>query len=250
MVTSNALSIIFELEFSTSVEDAYTYTLHQRDYCKNQLNSSEINNTLISEINDTIVLINIQSLMYDETWSVSVEVAVCQYNDTTQYINITNGSDTDKILDCRSDPLMSSTATVSLTLSSSISSMEHASFFVSPSSSSSSSVTNTPSGTPVSGKSINITTVIGGVTGGVVTLILILIVAVLIACKLKKRGSFNPTSEGENEGNDGRETFELEINDTADDGEAPTDNTSASIDDMEPTDVSNEGYERQTHLVS
>ncbi|XP_019851570.1 PREDICTED: uncharacterized protein LOC109581697 isoform X1 [Amphimedon queenslandica] len=206
-VTGSISSIIFELIFSTSVEDAYTYTLHQRDYCENQLNSSEINNTLISRINNTMVSINIQSLIEDETWSVSVEVAVCQYNDTTQYINITNGSDTDRILDCKSDSLVSSTAITSLTLLPSISSMEHTSFFVSPSFPSS-SVTNTPSGTcnlislfyllfvflisgtPVSGKSINI--IIGGVTGGVIggIVVLILIVAVLTACKIKKKGSF------------------------------------------------------------
>ena len=38
-----------------------------------------------------MVSINIQSLIHNETWSVSVEVSLCEYNDTTtQYINITN----------------------------------------------------------------------------------------------------------------------------------------------------------------
>ena len=40
-----------------------------------------------------MVSINIQSLIHDETWSVSVEVSGCEYDDTTQYINITNGND-------------------------------------------------------------------------------------------------------------------------------------------------------------
>lgn len=71
---------------------SYNYALLQRDYFRDQLNSSQINDALISRISNNLILINIKSLILDITWSVSVEVSACQYNDIdiTNYINITN----------------------------------------------------------------------------------------------------------------------------------------------------------------
>lgn len=71
---------------------SYNYALLQRDYFRDQLNSSQINDALISRISNNMILINIKSLILDITWSVSVEISACQYNDIdiTNYINITN----------------------------------------------------------------------------------------------------------------------------------------------------------------
>lgn len=79
-----------------SEEDIYSYTyiLLQKDYGGNQLNSSKVNNALISRINGSMILINIKSLIYDLTWSVSVEVSGCQYIDTTNYTNATSNENT------------------------------------------------------------------------------------------------------------------------------------------------------------
>lgn len=71
---------------------SYNYILLQRDHFGDQLNSSQINDTLISRVSNNMILINIKSLILDITWSVSVEVSACQYNnmDITNYTNITN----------------------------------------------------------------------------------------------------------------------------------------------------------------
>ena len=72
-----------------------TYTLLQRDYCQRLLNSSEIDVTL----NDTdyiapntviSISVNVQSLILDSTWSISVQVSNRFGNDSTDYINITD----------------------------------------------------------------------------------------------------------------------------------------------------------------
>ena len=78
-----------------SLLNDYTYTLLQRDYCQQLLNSSEFNDTL-DDIDDitpnTLIPINasVQSLILDSTWSISVQVSNRFGNDSTAYTNITN----------------------------------------------------------------------------------------------------------------------------------------------------------------
>ena len=71
-----------------------TYTLLQRDYCQRPLNSSQINVTL-DDIDDIApntlipISVNVQSLILNSTWSISVQVSNRFGNDTTAYTNIT-----------------------------------------------------------------------------------------------------------------------------------------------------------------
>ena len=80
---------------NSSLLNDYTYTLLQRDYCQRPLNSSQIN-VSIDDINDTTlntlisISVNVQSLILDSTWSISVQVSNRFGNDTTAYTNITN----------------------------------------------------------------------------------------------------------------------------------------------------------------
>ena len=72
-----------------------TYTLLQRDYCQQPLNSSQINVTL-DDIDNTTpntlisISVNVQSLILKSTWSISVQVSNRFGNDTTAYTNITD----------------------------------------------------------------------------------------------------------------------------------------------------------------
>ena len=72
-----------------------TYTLLQRDYCQRLLNSSQINVTL-DDIDDSTpntviqIIVNVQSLILNSTWSISVQVSNRFGNDTTAYTNITD----------------------------------------------------------------------------------------------------------------------------------------------------------------
>ena len=78
-----------------SLLNDYTYTLLQRDYCQQPLNSSEIN-TILDDIDDTTpntvipISVNVQSLILKSTWSISVQVSNRFGNDSTTYTNITN----------------------------------------------------------------------------------------------------------------------------------------------------------------
>ena len=82
---------------SISLLNDYTYTLLQRNYCLQLLNSSEIDVTL----NDTDYIapntvipisVNVQSLILNSTWSISVQVSNRFSNYTTAYTNITDTS--------------------------------------------------------------------------------------------------------------------------------------------------------------
>ena len=78
-----------------SLLNDYTYTLLQRDYCQQLLNSSKINVTL-DDIDDstpnTLIPINanVQSLILNSTWSISVQASNRFGNDSTTYTNITD----------------------------------------------------------------------------------------------------------------------------------------------------------------
>uniref|UniRef100_A0A1X7TCI8 Uncharacterized protein n=1 Tax=Amphimedon queenslandica TaxID=400682 RepID=A0A1X7TCI8_AMPQE len=72
----------------------YTYTLLQRDYCQTELNSSQLN---ISILDDNVlpnmlipISVTIGSLIHDSTWSVAIYVSSKFGSDTTDYANITN----------------------------------------------------------------------------------------------------------------------------------------------------------------
>ena len=78
-----------------SLLNDYTYTLLQRDFCQQLLNSSEINVTLddIDDITPNTLIpisVNVQSLILNSTWSISVQVSNRFGNDTTAYANITD----------------------------------------------------------------------------------------------------------------------------------------------------------------
>ena len=72
-----------------------TYTLLQRDYCQRPLNSSQINVTL-DDIDNTTpntvipIGVDVYSLIFYSTWSISVQVSNRFGNDSTDYTNITN----------------------------------------------------------------------------------------------------------------------------------------------------------------
>ena len=78
-----------------SLLNDYTYTLLQRDYCQRHLNLSQINVTL-DNIDGTTpntvmsISVNVQSLILDSTWSISVQVSNRFDNDSTAYTNITD----------------------------------------------------------------------------------------------------------------------------------------------------------------
>uniref|UniRef100_A0A1X7UF27 Fibronectin type-III domain-containing protein n=1 Tax=Amphimedon queenslandica TaxID=400682 RepID=A0A1X7UF27_AMPQE len=111
---SNELAVINDtIEFNVTgpcdILSNDTYTLLQRDYCQTQLNSSQLN---MSILDDSVVLLNmlisisvkITSLIHDSTWSVAVNVSDRFGSDTTDYTNITDNSEA--IQDC--NPMTSS----------------------------------------------------------------------------------------------------------------------------------------------
>ena len=75
-----------------SLLNDYTYTLLQRDYCQRLLNSSQINVTLDDITPNTLIPIsvNVQSLILNSTWSISVQVSNRFGNDSMTYTNITD----------------------------------------------------------------------------------------------------------------------------------------------------------------
>ena len=86
-----------------SLLNDYTYTLLQRNYCQLPLISSEIN-VILDDTDDTTpntqipAIANVQSLILNSTWSISVQVSNRFGNDTTAYTDITDtGNDINNI---------------------------------------------------------------------------------------------------------------------------------------------------------
>ena len=79
---------------NTDILNNYTFTLLQRDYCEESLDSSQImiTNDDIDDIVNTLISIsvNVQSLILKSTWSISVQVSNRLGNDGTTYTNITD----------------------------------------------------------------------------------------------------------------------------------------------------------------